>query len=106
MTEIKRTSDLVKFLLSEDERCRNSDSYLYLRVLTTIAEKRGIDLRDITISNFLTHFHGTAFPIFESVRRTRQKLQEKNPDLRANKVVQDFRSENELEYRAFARGEI
>ena len=105
MTELRKTTDLVKALLEMDERCRNSDSYLYLRVLSTIAEKRGIDLRDITISNFLLNFHGTAFPIFESVRRTRQKLQEHNPELRASKPVAEYRAENELEYRAFARSE-
>ena len=106
MVEIRKVSKLVKSLLAEDEHCRNSDSYLYLRVLKIFAEKRGIDLRDVTISNFFLNLHGTAFPIFESVRRARQKAQEKNPDLRACDEVEEYRAENELEYRAYARGEV
>lgn len=106
MTNIKRTNDLVKALLQTDENCRNSDSYLYLRVLSVVAERKGIDLRGVTIPTFLLDMHGTEFPIFESVRRARQKLQEHNPDLRACETVQEFRSENELEYRAYARGEL
>lgn len=105
MTELRNTSDLVKALLTADEKCRNSDSYLYLRVLSVIAEKRGIDLRDITISNFLMNMHGTAFPIFETVRRARQKVQEHNPNLCPCQEVAEYRMENETEYRAYARGE-
>lgn len=105
MTNLKHTSDLVKALLRQDERCRNSDSYLYLRVLSVIAERKGIDLKGITITDFLTNLHGTEFPIFESVRRSRQKVQELYPNLRACEPVQEFRSESELKYRAYARSE-
>lgn len=106
MTELKHTSDLVKALLSRDEMCRNSDSYLYLKVLTTIAERKGIDLRDVTIPNFLINLHGTEFPLFETVRRARQKVQEHYPDLGPSDAVADFRAENELAYRDFARGVV
>lgn len=106
MTELKHTSDLVKALLIQDERCRNSDSYLYLRVLSVIAERKGIDLKGVTIPNFLINLHGTEFPIFESVRRSRQKMQESYPELRACETVQEFRSESETEYRAYARSNV
>ena len=106
MTDLKHTSDLVKALLIKDEYCRNSDSYLYLKVLSVIADRKGIDLKEITIPHFLTNLHGSEFPIFESVRRTRQKLQEHHPELRACDEVQEVRSENEKEYRAYARCEV
>ena len=105
MTDIKHTSDLVKGLLTEDEKCRNSDSYLYLRVLSIIADNKYIDLKSITIPDFLMIYHGTVFPIFETVRGARQKVQEHHPELCACEAVQEFRMENELEYRAYARGE-
>ena len=106
MTDIKYTSDLVKALLEDDKQCRNSDSYLYLRVLSVIANKKGIDLKTISVPNFLMEWHGKEFPIFETVRRARQKMQEHHPDLCACEAVQEVRSENELEYRAYARSEV
>lgn len=106
MTDLKNTTALVKELLQRDEQCRNSDGILYLRVLFTYATKNGINLDAISIPDFLMNHHGKDFPIFESVRRARQKVQAANPDLAACEAVQEFRAENEAEYRAFARGEV
>lgn len=104
--ELKKTSALVKVLLEEDERCRNSDSYLYLKVISAIAEKAEIDLRLVTVTNFLMYLHGTYFPPFETVRRTRQKVQELNPNLRPSESVANFRKEAEAEYLAFVRCDV
>lgn len=105
MTDLKTIKELVQTLLEQDERCRNNDGFLYLRVLFTYATKSGINLDAMSIPDFLVNHHGTDFPIFESVRRARQKLQAANPDLAACEAVQEYRAENEKEYRAFARGE-
>lgn len=106
MTELRKTNALVKALLEADERCRNSDSYLYLKVLSVVAERNGINLKDVTIPYFLLNLHGSAFPLFETVRRARQKVQEQNPELSACEIVAEYRAENEAAYRAFARGEL
>ena len=98
-----RTSEFVKILLEDDERCRNSDSYLYLQVVKVVAIKRGIDLRNVTIPEFLMSM-GDVFPPFETVRRARQKVQQHYPELRANERVEAFRTENERAFREFARG--
>jgi hypothetical protein len=106
MNNLKHTSGLVKALLEQDEQLRNSDSLLYLRVLSVVADRKGIDLRNVSIPQFLLELHGTAFPPFESVRRSRQKVQELYPELRPCAAVADFRQEEELNYRAFARCEV
>lgn len=106
MTELKKTSKLVKALMIEDEHCRNSDSYLYLKVLSTIAENKSIDLKGISVPDFLINYHGSKFPIFETVRRARQKLQEHHPELAPCEIVEEYRAENEAEYIDFARGVI
>ena len=106
MTDIKHTSDLVKVLLEEDTQCRNSDSYLYLRVLSTIADRKGIDLKSISVPNFLLEWHGAEFPIFETVRRARQKVQEHHPELSGCDAVEKIRAENEKEFRAYARSVV
>jgi hypothetical protein len=100
-----KTVELVKFLLEDDERCRNSDSYLYLQVVKVVAIKKGIDLKSVTIPDFLLSM-GDVFPPFETVRRTRQKVQQHHPELCANERVEAFRAENEKMFREFARCEV
>lgn len=106
MNDLKTTTALVKAILEQDERCRNSDSFLYLKVLSVIGEQRGIDIEKMSIPYFLLNMHGAGFPGFETVRRTRQKLQQHHPELAACDTVEGYRVENEAEYRAYARGEV
>ena len=106
MTDLKTIHGLVQALLEQDTKCRNCDGYLYLRVLFTYAKKNGINLDAMSISDFLINHHGNDFPIFESVRRSRQKLQQHNPELAANDTVEGFRAENQAVYHAYAVGEV
>lgn len=103
MKDLKTTKALVQKLLEQDEKARNSDSYLYYRVIKTIADKNNIDLTKITVIAFLLNMNRYPFPPFESVRRTRQKIQEKYPHLAPCKVVEEYRAENEEAFREFAR---
>ena len=96
MNDLKNTTALVKALLEEDKQCRNSDSFLYLKVLSVIGKRKGINIDSMSVPYFLLNLHGTAFPPFESVRRARQKIQEHNPHLAACETVEDFRTENEM----------
>lgn len=106
MNDLKTTTALVKSILKQDKQCRNSDSFLYLKVLSAVAKHKGIDLEKMTVPYFLTNLHGAGLPPFESVRRTRQKLQAAHPELAACEAVEGFRAENEQEYRAFAGCEV
>lgn len=106
MDNLKTTTALVKSILEQDKQCRNSDSFLYLKVLSVIGEQRGIDIEKMSIPYFLLNLHGAGFPGFETVRRTRQKLQQHHPELAACKTVEGYRAENEAEYREYARGEV
>ena len=105
MNELKNTTALVKSILEQDKQCRNSDSFLYLKVLSTAAKQKGIDLEKMTVPYFLLNLHGAGLPGFETVRRTRQKLQQHHPELAACEAVEGFRAVNEQEFRAYARGE-
>ena len=101
--ELLTTTSLVKEILLQDEKARNSDSFLYFRVLGVLALEKGIDMNHIPVTMFLLNMAEWGFPAFETVRRTRQKVQADFPELSANKTVAAFRSENEADYRAFAR---
>ena len=102
MNDLKTTTKLVKAILEQDERARNSDSFLYLRVIEHIADQKEINLYGISIPMFLVSMKENGFPPFESVRRTRQKAQAENPELAPCEKVAAYRAEQEQEYRAFA----
>ena len=106
MLDLKNTTALVKSILEQDKQCRNSDSFLYLKVLSVVGKQKGIDLEKMSVPYFLLNLHGAGLPPFESVRRARQKIQQHHPELAACERVEDFRAENEAEYRAFARSEV
>lgn len=106
MLDLKNTTALVKSILEQDKQCRNSDSFLYLKVLSVVGKQKGIDLEKMTVPYFLLNLHGAGMPPFETVRRARQKIQAVYPELAACERVEGFRAENEAEFRAFARGEV
>jgi hypothetical protein len=106
MNELNTTTKLVKTILEEDKQARNSDSFLYLKVIETIAEQKGINLYGISIPIFLVSMKENGFPGFETVRRTRQKVQQHHPELVACDKVKGMRMVNETEFRRYARGEV
>ena len=105
MNKLQNTKEIVQIILEEDRTARNSDSFLYLKVLEYIAARKdGFQLEAIPINEFLLRMSEWGFPPFESVRRTRQKVQAECPWLAASDKVNAFRAENEQIYREFARG--
>lgn len=105
-TNLKAIKGIVQMILEKSPKARNSDSFLYLKVLEYIAsqKKDGFFLDRIPVYEFLMHRDEWGFPPFESVRRARQKIQSTCPWLAASAEVEQIRAENEHEYREFARG--
>lgn len=99
MTDLKQTSAIVEHLLRENRQTRNSDSYLYLKVLEYLDES----ICHLPVRVFLNSMGDFNVPGFETVRRARQKLQAKFPELAACEKVQEGRFVNEQRYLAFAR---
>lgn len=104
MDDLKTTTRLVKRILEDDKQTRNSDSFLYLKVIEHIAEENGVNLYGISIPVFLVSMKENGFPPFESVRRTRQKIQQTYPHLAASEAVNEMRTVNEERFLAYARG--
>lgn len=104
MKDLKSIKELVRSILERDENARNNDNYLYLRVLQETAKNKVLPHpHDITMELFLLKMSDWGFPPFESVRRSRQKVQEECPWLAPCVKVAELRAENEEAYRAFAR---
>ena len=101
--KLYQTNKLVKSILEEDEKARNSDSYLYLQVLYRVGKVKGIDVNAMSVPQFLTHRNQLGFPCFETVRRTRQKIQAEHPELASCDDVEAQRVINERVYREYAR---
>lgn len=102
MNDLRTTTKLVKTILEEHPQTRNSDNLLYVKVLEQRAEENGVNLYGISIPLLLLNMKDYGFPGFETVRRTRQKLQATYPELAACENVQLARMENEKVFRGYA----
>lgn len=102
---LKATAHIVKHVLEEDKRTRNSDSFLYLKVLEYIAERSDCpDLKSLTVPRFLLNMKEYGFPPFESVRRNRQLMQQRYPELAAEDPIDAHRLVNEERMLEYVRG--
>lgn len=104
MNELNNTTELVKSVLKLHPQARNSDNYLYYTVCKIIGRRNGIDVDSMPMPRFFLHLKDFGFPAFETVRRTRQKLQAECPELAADATVEAGRMLNEEAFREYARG--
>ena len=104
MSRLNTTKALVKSILEKNQQARNSDSYLYLKVIEHYDKEYNTEVGEMSLIDFLSGMCDIPIPPFESVRRSRQKVQEEFPHLAACDVVQVYRAENEQEYLDFVRG--
>lgn len=98
-------AQVVKTIMEEDKRTRNSDGFLYLKVLEVYAKcsERPISLHHMSVVDFLLNMKEYGFPPFESVRRNRQLIAAKYPDLAGNDDVEAWRTANEEAVREYVR---
>jgi len=97
--ELKTTTALVKDILKNDYKARESDNYLYVKVVSRVnpqALSRPFD--DVMYS-----LKSLGLPSFETVRRARAKIQAAHPELKGSERVQEFRKENEEVFREYAK---
>lgn len=93
---------MVKDVLVLDARARDSDSYLYHQVI----DRLGVNTEQVSVATYLTNMSAWGCPPFESVRRARQKVQAKHPELSASNRVKHFRLENESAVRSYAISDV
>ena len=100
--ELKNATAIVKNLLINNPQTRNSDDYLYYKVCERIAPECISQKFWYVLLNRKQY----GLPAFESVRRTRQKLQESYPELAGNGEVEGYRALQEEVFRDYARGTV
>ena len=99
MKSIKRTSDLVKYILYTQPDTRNSPDLLYCKV----CEFLNPGCLHLSFETVLLNRKNFKLPPFESVRRSRQKLQAAYPELAGSDEVEAQRKVNEMIVRDYAR---
>ena len=98
MTELKNTTMKVRQVLATVPAARNSDNILYIEVVRLIDQQ----VLRLPLAVVLQNLKDYNLPTIETVGRCRRKLQAQFPELRANKAVEEFRSELETEFREWA----
>lgn len=94
--QLRKIAGTVKEILEQDELARTDDCYLILKVLEKIRPNEvGKAFSEVMLNAKKNKIN------FESIRRCRQKVQEKYPELKDAKTVEK-RSKEIDEYREFA----
>ena len=93
--EFKRARTIVKEILEECPKSRNSDNFLYTKVI----EKLNKGALDKPFWEVMLNLKELGLPCYETISRARRKLQEEFPELQACDAVQDFRTEREETFR-------
>lgn len=98
-------AQVVKTIMQDDKRARSSDSFLYLRVLEVYAKANDcpVSLGSMSVVHFLVHMKEYGFPPFESVRRNRQLIAAKYPELAGNEETEAWRTAQEEAVRDYVR---
>lgn len=99
MQKLKTIEDKVKSILISQTETRDNDMKLYLCVCRYCLPAIGT----MPFETVMTQCRSLGIPCFESVRRTRQKLQEQNPELIGTARVKKLRAAQEQAYRQYAK---
>lgn len=99
MENLKTIEGKVKVILQENEDARNDDMVLYLALCNLYLKNAGT----MTLAQIMTQHKELGLPSFESVGRTRRKLQERHPELLGNVRRQRIRAAGEKAYRKYAK---
>ena len=99
MKNLKTIEAKVKAILQKNEDARNDDMTLYLIVCNTYLKGAGA----MPFAEVMEQYKYLGLPSFESVGRTRRKLQAKYPELVGNARVRRLRAEGEKAYSKYAK---
>ena len=93
MKNLKTIEKKVRAVLEKNEDARNDDMVLYLALCNACLKDAGA----MPLHKYL------GLPSFESVSRTRRKLQAQHPELAGSRPVQKMRATGEKAYRRYAK---
>lgn len=101
MHNLKTIEGKVRAILEKDEEARDDDMALYLAVCNACLKGTGA----MPFAEVMSQYKYLGLPSFESVGRTRRKLQEKHPELLGSVRMQRLRAAGEKAYRNYAESD-
>lgn len=98
MSKCAKVEPIVKKVLEEKPYTREDDFSLVYEVFKEFLP----NIDDLSFQDVMTNHKEYGLPYFESVRRTRPKLQNKYPELLPSKEIQEARKLEEVDYKSYA----
>ena len=102
MKDLLKLEDIVREILTNDEKTRENDDLLFMKV----CEQLNGNVLNHSFGAVLQDFNRYGLPKYASVGRARRKLQAACPELRPKKEVEKFRSERAVDFMNYARTEV
>lgn len=99
MQKLRTIEDKVRAILKKDEEARNDDMVLYLKVCNSYFKDAGA----MPFAEVMSQYRYLGLPSFESVGRTRRKLQAEHPELLGSIRIQKLHAKQEQNYRRYAK---
>ena len=99
MRNLKTIEGKVRAVLQKDKEARNDDMLLYLKVCNGCLKDTGA----MPFAEVMAQYKYLGLPSFESVGRTRRKLQAEHPELLGSIRIQKLRAKQEQNYRRYAK---
>ena len=99
MRNLKTIEKKVKAVLEKNTDARNDDMVLYLKVCNSYFKDAGA----MPFAEVMSQYRYLGLPSFESVGRTRRKLQAEHPELLGSVRIQKLRAKQEQNYRRYAK---
>ena len=99
MRYLKSIEGKVRRILERNQDARNDDMVLYLVLCNACLKDAGA----LPLAEIMTQYKYLGLPSFESVSRTRRKLQARYPELAGSHPVRKKRSAGEHDYRRYAK---
>ena len=98
MSKCTKVEPIVKKVLEEKPYTREDDFSLVYEVFKEFLP----NIDELSFQDIMLNHKKYGLPYFESVRRTRPKLQNKYPELLPPQAVQEARKLEEADYRTYA----
>lgn len=96
---LKQVEQTVEQILRHMASTRNDDMWLYAVYVLQVTGSTS-NLHKVFVSPSYRKEHNISS--FGSISRTRRKLQQKHEELRANKTIERYRGEREVEFKTYA----
>ena len=93
----------VKVVLLSSSESRDDDMMLYLDVCNLCTANTGSSINNMSFEAVMRQYKTLGIPCFESVRRARQKLQAKYPELSSSTRVKRLRTKQEGVYKKYSK---